>query len=49
MLWVLYRKESLPVISLTPEIEYPIKELAQTIAEIVGIDNIVYDTSKPDG
>jgi hypothetical protein len=37
MLWVLYRKESLPLISLVPEEEYSIKELAESIAEISGV------------
>ncbi|CDW91597.1 gdp-l-fucose synthetase [Stylonychia lemnae] len=49
LLWVLYRKESLPLISLVPEEEYTIKELAENIAQISGIENIVFDTTKADG
>jgi len=49
MLWVLFIKESIPLISLSPEEEYTIKEMAETVAELSGVNNIVFDTTKPDG
>eukprot|EP00347_Sterkiella_histriomuscorum_P012172 403369615 len=49
LLWTLYRKETLPLIALVPEEEYTIKEVAETIAELSGVQDIVYDTSKSDG
>lgn len=49
MLWVLYRQESLPLIALVPEDEHSIKEVAETIAELAGVEKLVFDTTKTDG
>lgn len=49
ILWVMFRKESLQLISLVPEEEYSIKELAETVAEIVGVKGITFDETKADG
>jgi len=45
----MFRKESLQLISLVPEEEYSIKELAETVAEIVGVKGITFDETKADG
>jgi hypothetical protein len=49
MLWVLFRQESIKLIALVPEEEYSIKELAENIAELSGVTNLTFDTSKADG
>ena len=43
------RKESIQLISLVPNEEYSIKELAETVAELVGVKGITFDTTKADG
>ena len=50
MLWVLFRPEkNFSLIALLPTEEYSIAELSHTIAKEFGVEEIVFDRSKPDG
>jgi nucleoside-diphosphate-sugar epimerase len=43
------RKESIQLISLVPNEEYSIRELAETVADLVGVKGITFDETKADG
>ena len=50
MLWNLFEKEHMPLIALVPEEEYSIKELADTMAEVLECPKgYEFDTSFADG
>ena len=52
ILWVLFQRSQTPftLISLVPEEEYSIRELAETIVDIVGVEKgLDFDETKADG